>query len=94
MTYQGNQTDQWVRKEIESPPKFDPWKERDTYNKERKELLETKFVASTSKLVYDMPPTYDHSMTERKVEKVTTLKSLLKSCLELMKDEIALNVLH
>jgi hypothetical protein len=41
--------------------------------------------------VYDMPPTYDHSMTERPVEKVSTLKSFLKSCLELMKDETALN---
>jgi hypothetical protein len=37
--------------------------------------------------MYDMPPVYDHS--ERKVEKVSTLKSFLKSCLELMKDETA-----
>jgi hypothetical protein len=44
--------------------------------------------------VYDMPPTYDHSMTERTIEKVSTLKSFLKSCLELMKDETALNALH
>jgi hypothetical protein len=43
--------------------------------------------------VYDMPPAYDHSMTERTIEKVSTLKSFLKSCLELMKDETALNTL-
>jgi hypothetical protein len=43
--------------------------------------------------VYDMPPTYDHSITERPVEKESTLKSFLKSCLELIKDETALNML-
>jgi hypothetical protein len=69
-------------------------KERDTYKKARKELLETEWGASTSQPVYDMPPAYDHSMTERPVEKVSTLKSFLKSCLELMKDETALNMLH
>jgi hypothetical protein len=63
VTYQGNQTDQWVRKEIESPPKFDPWKERDTYNKARKELLEIGWRASNLQPLYDMPPTYDHSIT-------------------------------
>jgi hypothetical protein len=42
--------------------------------------------------VYDMPPVYDHS--ERQVDKVSTLNSFLKSCLELMKDESALSMLH
>jgi hypothetical protein len=42
--------------------------------------------------MYDMPPVYDHS--ERQVDKVSTLKSFLKSCLELMKDESALSMLH
>jgi hypothetical protein len=37
---------------------------------------------------------YDHTDTERKVEKVSTLKSFLKSCLELMKDETTLSMLH
>jgi hypothetical protein len=42
----------------------------------------------------DMLIAYDYSITQRLVEKVITLKSFLKSFLELMKDEIALNVLH
>jgi hypothetical protein len=42
--------------------------------------------------MYDMPPVYDHS--ERKVEKVSTLKYFLRSCLELMKDESSLSMLH
>jgi hypothetical protein len=44
--------------------------------------------------VFDMPPTYDHLMTKRTVEKVSTLKSFLKSFLELMKDETKLNALR
>jgi hypothetical protein len=44
--------------------------------------------------MYDMPPAYDHLIIERKVEKESTLKSFLKSCLELMKDETTLNMLH
>jgi hypothetical protein len=44
--------------------------------------------------IFDMPPAYDHSMIERIVGKVSTLKSFLKNCLELMKDETALNSLR
>jgi hypothetical protein len=44
--------------------------------------------------VYEMPPAYDHSMTERTIEKESTLKIFLKSCSELMKDETTLNTLH
>jgi hypothetical protein len=43
--------------------------------------------------MFDMPPAYDHSMTERTVEKVTTLKSFLKIFLELLKDETTLDAL-
>jgi hypothetical protein len=66
VTEQGIQIDQWVRKVAEPPLKFDPRKERDTYKKERKDLLEIEWVASTSQPmydrppVYDMPPSYDH----------------------------------
>jgi hypothetical protein len=42
---------------------IDPDKERDTYKKERKELIEIEWVASTLQPMYDMPITYDHSMT-------------------------------
>jgi hypothetical protein len=37
--------------------------------------------------MYGMPLAYDHLMTERKVEKVSTLKHFLKIFLELMSDE-------
>jgi hypothetical protein len=39
-----------------------------------------------------MPPVYDHTSTERKVENVSALKSFLKSFLKLMKDETALSM--
>jgi hypothetical protein len=41
-----------------------------------------------------MSSVYDHTIPERSVEKVNTLKYFLKSCLELMKDETTLNALH
>jgi hypothetical protein len=41
-----------------------------------------------------MPPTYDHLITKRPVEKASTLKSFLKNFLELIKDETTLNLLH
>jgi len=77
----------WVRKATKPPPTFDPRKERCTYKQARKELVETEWVASASQPMYDMPPmyyippAYDQSMIERIVEKVSTLKSFLKSCL-------------
>jgi hypothetical protein len=43
--------------------------------------------------MYGMPPIYDHSMTERTIEKESILESFLKSFLELMKDETTLNAL-
>jgi len=73
---------------------FDPRRERDTYNKVRKELLKIEWVTSTLQPMYDMPLAYDHSITKRTIEKVSTLKSFLKSFLELMKDETTLNALH
>jgi len=70
------------------------------YKQGRKELLETKWIASTLNAplvydrppIYDMPPVYDHS--ERKFDKVITLRSFLRSCLELMKDETRLNAMR
>jgi hypothetical protein len=40
--------------------------------------------------VYDMSPTYDNS--ERPFDKASTMKNLLKSYLELIKDETTLSV--
>jgi hypothetical protein len=36
---------------------------------------------------------YDHTIPDRPIEKVNTLKEFLKSCLELMQDETTLNTL-
>jgi hypothetical protein len=66
---QGNRIYQWVRKEIEPLPLFDPRKEKETYQKERKELVGLECITSTSSvpplydrpLVYDIPLVYDHS---------------------------------
>jgi hypothetical protein len=101
-TNQGNRIHQWARKSIEPMSLFDPAKEKDTYKKERKEVIGEKWIATTSiapplynrSSVYNMPPVYDHTDTERQFEKVRTLKSFLKSCLELMKDKTALSILR
>jgi hypothetical protein len=42
VTKQGIRPDQWVKKVAESSLMFDPRKERDTYMKAKKELLDTK----------------------------------------------------
>ena len=63
-------------------------------------MIGEEWISSTStmpplydrSLVYDMPLVYDHS--ERKVEKVSTLKDFLRICLKLMKDESSLSMLH
>jgi nitrate reductase beta subunit len=76
-------------------PTFNPQKEKETYQQARKEILGPDWIASTSKTppVYDMSSVYDHTIPERPVEKVNTLKYFLKSCLELMQDETTLNAL-
>ena len=38
-------------------------------------------------LVYDMSPQFDRSLLEKSTRKVSTLKNLLKHCLDLVKDE-------
>jgi len=67
---------------------------RDTYKQERKELLEIEWKASTMPPMYEMPLAYDHLIKERLIEKESTLKSFLKSYLELIKDGTALNILR
>jgi hypothetical protein len=47
---------------------------------------------SSKPLVYDIPLVYDHS--EKKVDNVRTLKTLIKCCLEIMKDESSLSMMH
>jgi hypothetical protein len=91
----GKGIEQWIRKAVDPMPTFNPQKEKETYQQARKEILGPDWIASTSNVppVYDMPSVYDHTIPERSVEKVNTLKYFLKSCLELMKDETTLNAL-
>jgi hypothetical protein len=97
---QGNTIHQWIRKAAEPLPLFDHRKEKETYQQARKESIGADCIASTSTmphfhdkpLVFDMPLVYDHS--QKQAEKVSTLQSFLRSCLELMKDESALSSLY
>jgi hypothetical protein len=65
-------------------------------------LIGAEWITSTSiapplyerSLVYGMPLVYHHMDTERKVEKVSTMRMLLNNYLELMKDKTTLNALH
>jgi hypothetical protein len=45
---EGKQTEQWVRKSIGPMPTFDPQQEKETYQRERKEVLGQDWGASTS----------------------------------------------
>jgi hypothetical protein len=56
---------------------------KETYQRERKEILRPDWVASTS----SMPLVYDRTMPEKPLGKVSTLRDFLRSCIELMKDE-------
>jgi len=66
-THKVNKIHHWVRKSTEPSLKFDPWKERQTYKKVRKEMIEPEWVALNSNtpcdrpLLYDTAPVYDHS---------------------------------
>jgi hypothetical protein len=91
---QGKETYQWVRKATEYPSIFDPKRERETSKKVRKELLGLEWITSNSTPVYYMPLTYNPSVVEKSIEKVSTLKHFLKCFLELMKDETTLKSLR
>jgi hypothetical protein len=94
-TEKGKGVEQCIRKAVEPMPTFNPQKENETYQHANKVILGLKWIASTSKApsVYDMPLVYDHTIQERSVEKVNTLKYFIKSCLELMQDETMSNTL-
>jgi hypothetical protein len=78
-------------KEITGPmPTFDPQQEKEMYQRERKEILGPDWVASTS----SVPHVCDHTMPEKPLGKVSTLREFLRSCVELMKDETVLNALY
>jgi hypothetical protein len=71
-------------------PTFGPQQEKETYQRERKEVLGQKWEASTS----SAPWVGDHAVPKKPTGKVSTLREFLRSCVELMKDEIVLNTMY
>jgi hypothetical protein len=90
MTDEGKQTKQWVRNLVGPILTFDPQQEKETYQRERKEVLRTDWGASTS----TTPHEEDHAMRENPTGKVSTLTKFLRNCVELIKDEVMLSTLY
>jgi hypothetical protein len=86
----GKQDEKWVNKSTDLCPTFDPQQEKETYQRERKEILGLDWVASTS----SAPHVCDHTMPEKPLGRISTLREFLRSCVELMKDETVLNALY
>jgi hypothetical protein len=61
--------EQWVRKSAGPIPAFDPQQEKETYQRERKEVLGMDWGASTSATHHEE----DHTMPEKPTGKVSTL---------------------
>jgi len=91
----GRQVEQWMRKSIGPMLTFDPQQEKEMYHMTRKEILGLDWITPTSTAppMVDMPSIYDHTIPEKMLEKVSNLRELLRSCVELMKNEITLNAL-
>jgi hypothetical protein len=78
-----------VRKLARPMPTFDPQQENKTYHRQRKGILGSDWVASTS----SPPHVCDCTIPDKMLGKVSTLREFLRSCVELMKDENELNEL-
>jgi hypothetical protein len=89
-TYEGKQTEQWVRKSAGPIPAFDPQQENETNQRARKEVLETDSGASISMA----PHEEDRAMPEKPTGKVNMLTEFLRNCVELIKDEVVLSTLY
>jgi len=90
VTNGGKSTEQGVRKSTGPIPTFYPQQEQNTYQRERKEVLGEDLGASTS----SMPQVNDCVVLESLIGKVSTLRELLRSCTEIMKDETVLNAIY
>jgi len=89
------QEDAWIRKAVGRAPALNPQKEKETYLEAGREFADPGASASRTPVhghipVYDMPPLF--YLTESKIlaGKVSTLKTLLQSCMTLLRDERAL----
>jgi hypothetical protein len=70
------QVEQWVKKSTGPMPTFDQKQEKEAYQQTRKEILGPDWIASTSfsPLVVDMTLMYHHTILERSLQQVSTLK--------------------
>jgi hypothetical protein len=71
-------------------PIFDLQQEKETYQREKKEILGPDWVASTSYA----PHVCDCAMLEKPLWKLSTVREFLRSCVDLIKDETVLNELY
>jgi hypothetical protein len=64
VTKNGKGVKQWIRKAVEPILAFNPQKEKETYHKDRKEILGPDWIASTSNTspIYDMSSVYHHTI--------------------------------
>jgi hypothetical protein len=91
---------QWVKKNTEPQKQFDAWKEKETFKEARQEFLKQN-VASTSVVqqtqnppIYGMSFSMDHTNKEQPLEKVSTIKTFLQSCVKLLNDPSSVKVLQ
>jgi hypothetical protein len=82
--------EQWVKTLVGPIPAFDPQQEKETYQREKKELIIMNWGASTSVT----PPKEYRSMLENPTGKVSTLIELLRNCVEIIKYEVAMSKLY
>jgi hypothetical protein len=85
----GKQAKYWVRKSTRPMLSFDPQKEKERYQRERKYVLGHDWGASTSSV-----PHVDHTVPEKPNGKVITITKFLRSCVGIIKDEIVLITLY
>jgi hypothetical protein len=91
---------QWVKKNTEPHKQFDARKENETFKEARQEFIKQN-VASTSVAqqtqnspMYKMPSSMDHTSKGQPLEKVSTIKKILQSCVKLLNDPSSIKVLQ
>jgi hypothetical protein len=87
---EGKKIEQWVRKSAGPILAFDPQQEKETYHRERKEVLIMDWEESTSVT----PHEEDHAILENPTGKVNMLTYFLINCVEIIKDGVVLRTLY
>jgi hypothetical protein len=91
---------QWVKNNIEPQKQFDAGKEKETFKEARQKFLKQN-LASTSvpqqnrnSPMYEMPSSMDHTSKGQPLEKVSTIKMFLQSCVKILNDPSSVKVLQ